>query len=284
MKRPILISTGTLVGRVNAYDLTGGLAVIRSCFEEGLCRGLEWMMLGAFYSQRDEAVRTVRECGVPVPVIHCDKDVGTLLSDAGTLSAAGRQDDAAETKKTAVDLFRLNCAFAEALAVPRMVLHLWGGYASDRQVEYNISLLPEFEALAGEHGVRLLIENVPSSLHDPLSNWKRLLPVLGNGGLIFDTRFGKLHDQIRETLTDPAVTPRIEHVHISDFGGNTREFAALRPVLHPGEGKVDFPAVAALLDAMGYAGTVTLESPVMSESGRDTAKLERTLRLLGDLF
>ena len=284
MKRPILVSTGALVGRVNGYDLAGGLAVIRSCCERGLCRGLELMMLKAFYGRMDETVRSVRDCGVPVPVLHCEKDVGTMLSDAGALSAGGKKDDAAAMKRDALDLFRLNCAFAEALSVPRMVLHLWGGYASDGNVEYNISLLPELEACAAGCGIRVLIENVPSSLHDPLSNWKRLLPVLGDGGLIFDTRFGQLHDQIRETLTDPDVVPRIEHVHVSDFGGSTRDFSALRPILHPGEGKVDFPASALLLDGMGYGGTVTLESPVMSENGRDTDKLDHTLRYLGDLL
>lgn len=284
MKRPLYISTGALVGRVNGYDLAGGLGVIRSRFDAGLCRGLELMMLKAYYERRIEVVERVKVCGVPVPVIHCEKDVGSLLSDAGVLLAEGKTAEAGETKGEALRLFRLNCAFAEDLAVGRMVLHLWGGYASDRQIAYNIAALSELAAIAAESGVRLLIENVPSSLADPLANWKKLLPFLGNGGLIFDTRFGQLHDQIRETLTDPEVAPRIEHVHISDFGGGYRDFSALRPILHPGEGTVDFPLVARLLDGMDYRGAVTLESPVMGEDGWDTDKLDKTLRLLGQLM
>ena len=281
MKRPLYISTGALVGRVNGYDLDGALQIIRSFADRGLCSGLELMMLTVFYGKTDEVVRAVKDCGVPVPVLHCEKDVGTLLSDAGTLDTEGKSDESDAVLGQALDLFRQNCAAAQALYVPRMVIHLWGGYASDHHIDYNIAILPRLESEAASHGVRLLIENVPSSAHDPLSNWKRLLPVL-RGGLIFDTRFGQLHDQIRGTLTDPDAAPRIEHVHVSDFGGGYRDFAALRPILHPGEGKADFPAFFTLLDAMGYDGGVTLESPVMGPEKWDTDKLEKTLRWLGE--
>ena len=284
MNRPLYVSTGALVGRVNGYDLRGGLDIIAGLYGRGICRGLELMMLTAYYERADEVISLIRDCGVPTPVIHCEKDVGTLLSDAGTLYAAGKPGEGDEKREEALRLFRLNCAFGESLSVPRMVLHLWGGYASDHHVDYNCAMLPELSRIAAEHGIRLLIENVPSSRYDPLSNWKRLLPSLGDGGLIFDTRFGQLHNQIRETLTDPEIAPRIEHVHISDFGGGYRDFSALRPILHPGEGTVDFPLVASLLDAMDYRGGITLESPVMGECGRDTDKLERTLRYLADLL
>ena len=284
MKRPLYVSTGALVGRVNGYDLRGALGIIAGLYAEGACRGMELMMLSAFCDRKEDVISSVRDSGVPVPVIHCDKDVGTLLSDCGALGSAGKREEADEKLDAALRLFRLNCAFGEALSVPRMVLHLWGGYASDYHIGCNISLLPELNRIAGEHGIRLLIENVPSSEYDPLSNWKRLLPVLGDAGLIFDTRFGQLHGQIREILTDPEVTPHIEHVHVSDFGGGYRDFSALRPILHPGEGTVDFPLFASLLDAMNYRGAITLESPVMGEGGWDTDKLRATLRYLGDIL
>ena len=284
MKRPLYVSTGCLSGRVNGYDLSGSLRIVTSLFGDGLCRGLELMMLGAYYDRRDEVVSLVKTSGVPAPVLHCEKDVGTLLSDAGTFDSAGKSEDALRARDEAFRLFRLNCAFAEELSIPRMVIHLWGGYASDRFVEYNIAALPHLSRIAGEHGIRLLVENVPSSKSDPLSNWKKLLPDLGNGGLIFDTRFGQLHDQIRETLTDPEAAPRIEHIHVSDFGGGTRDFSALRPILHPGEGTIDFYAFADLLDRMDYRGAVTLESPVMGEDGWDTDKLKNTLRFLGTIL
>ena len=284
MKRPLYCSTGALVGRVNGYDFRGAMKILRSLYEEERIRGLELMMLPAYYENRAAVTEAVRQSGVPSPVIHCEKEIGTMLSDAGALTDSGHEEEARALSEEAFRLFRLNCAFAEDLGIPRMVIHLWGGRTSDSHIARNVGALPDLTETAAAHGLRLLVEIVPSSAGDPLSNWKRVLPFLGNGGLIFDSRFGKLHEQIRETLTDPAVTPRIEHVHVSDFGGGYREFSALRPILHPGEGKIDFPALAGLLDRMGYAGSVTLESPVMGENGWNVPKLGRTLSYLGSLL
>ena len=134
--------------------------------------------------------------------------------------------------------------------------------------------------IAAAHGTRILCENIPSNHADPYSNWKKLLPQLGEAGLIFDTRFGKLHEQSREILTDDAITAKIEHIHISDFGGTYRDFRALRPILHPGEGNIDFGEVADLLNGFGYTGTITLESPVMEEENLNIPKIEKTLAYL----
>ena len=82
MKRPLYVSTGALVGRVNGYDLRGALDIIAGLYAEGACRGMELMMLSAFCGRKEDVISSVRDCGVPVPVIHCDKDVGTLLSAA----------------------------------------------------------------------------------------------------------------------------------------------------------------------------------------------------------
>ena len=55
-------------------------------------------------------------------------------------------------------------------------------------------------------------------------------------------------------------------------------------ILHPGEGMIDFPAFAAILDRAAYSGTITLESPVIREGGADAEKLHRTLLYLHTLF
>ena len=283
-KRELYVSTGTLVGRSNGYNYRRAMREIAELREKELCTGLELMMLQAYYDQPDQVAEAVLTCGVVPAVIHCEKEVGTVLSDAGKAFAEGENDAGRALTSQAEEWFRLNCAMAERLGIRRMVLHLWGGRTSDRFVAYNISRLSTLNAMARESGVRLLIENVPSTDADPRSNWKRCLPQLGDAGLIFDTRFGQLHEQTGDILTDPELAPLIEHVHISDFGGTCRDFSALRPILHPGEGKVDFPEVSRLLDGMGYRGTVTLESPVMVGEELDIPKLERTLRYLRGLL
>lgn len=283
-RRPLYVSTGTLVGHSNGYDYRRALREIRRLEEKDLCDGLELMMLRFYYDKIDEVTDAVRDSGCNPATIHCEKDVGTMISDAGVLDSEGKTDEAEEKYREAVRLFRLNCTAAEKLSIGRMVLHLWGGFSSDRHIAYNISKMAELNAVASEYGVRILCENIPSNHTDPRHNWHELLPHLGNAGLIFDTRFGKLHEQTREILTDSALIPHIEHVHISDFAGTYRDFSALRPILHPGEGTIDFAEVADLLNAMNYRGTITLESPVMVGEALDIPKLEKTLAYLRDHF
>lgn len=282
--RKLLVSTGTMVGRLNGYNYKRALTEIRELYECGLCSGLELMMLRHYYDIEDDVVKCVAGCGVEPLTIHCEKEIGTMISDAGELDGCGKTDDAEELFGNALRLFRLNCSFAERLHIGRMVLHLWGGNASDGNIGYNTSKLYTLNKTAERFGVRILIENIPSRCTDPLTNWRGILPHLGNAGLIFDTRFGKLHEQTRDILSDKTITDKIEHVHISDFGGGYREFSALRPILHPGEGKIDFTEVSALLDKMGYDGTITLESPVMEDEQLNTDKLENTLRYLKKEF
>lgn len=277
MKNLLLVSTGTMVGHENGFNYKRALAEIYALREKGLAHGMELMMLKHYYDKKDAVCEAVRKSGVTPYVIHCEKEIGTMISDSASLDADGRHDEADALYSAAIDLFRLNCTFGETLSIPRMVLHLWGGRNSDRYVEYNISKFAELSKIAAEHGIRILVENIPSNCHDPMSNWKKLLPYLTDAGLIFDTRFGKLHEQSADILTDRELTKRIEHVHVSDFAGKYREFTALRPILHPGEGTIDFSEVFALLRGIGYEGSVTLESPIIVGEGLDIEKIEKTL-------
>ncbi len=282
--RNLLVSTGTMVGRSNNYNYKRALNAISDLRKNGYCSGLELMMLPFYYDKIDDVVESVRKSGVEPTTIHCEKEIGTMLSDAAVLLHDGKKSEADHKRDEAMRLFEVNLETAERLKIRRMVLHLWGGYASDGHVEYNIAALPEMSRMAEEHNVRLLVENVPSNHADPKSNWKKLLPYLGDGGLIFDTRFGKLHEQTREILTDPELTQKIEHVHISDYTGGYRNFKALRPILHPRDGVIDFDEVKSLLDGIGYSGTITLESPVMVGEELDTEKIKSTLAYLKELF
>lgn len=279
-KRQLYVSTGTMVGHSNGYDYRRALEEIRRLQDSGLCDGIELMMLKFYYDKVDDVVSAVRESGVIPATIHCEKDVGTIISDAGVLHSEGKTEEAEENYREAVRLFHLNCTAAQKLQIKRMVLHLWGGISSDGHIEYNISKMPELNEIAAQYGVRILCENIPSNHADPRTNWHKLLPNLGNAGLIFDTRFGKLHEQIREILTDKELTDKIEHIHISDFAGKYREFSALRPILHPGEGSINFPETAELLNGFNYRGTITLESPVMEGENLNIEKITRTLEYL----
>lgn len=280
----ILVSTGTMVAPENGFDYIRALGEIKSLYSEGLCDGLELMMLKFYYDKREAVVSAVRDFGVKAEIIHCEKDIGTMLSDAAGLHFAGETHTADEMLAGALDLFRYNCTYAEMLGISRMVLHLWGGINSDSNIEYNIEKFEILKKIAAEYGVKILVENIPSRIYDPRRNWQKLCPKLDDAGLIFDTRFGMLHRQIEGILLDSALTEKIEHIHISDFAGTYRQFRALRPILHPGEGSVDFKKVAMLLKNTGYDGTITLESPVAYGESLDIDKLADTLKYLNKLF
>lgn len=284
MSIKLLVSTGTMVGRSNGYNYARAIDEIEKLQDGGYADGCELMMLVYYYDRLNEVAQCVRRSRVAPVTIHCEKEVGSMISDAGVLAHDGKADEAEELYRRALDLFRLNCSMAEKLMIPRMVLHLWGGLSSDKNIMYNISKLPELSQIAHESGVRLLIENIPSNTADPRSNWHRLLPYLGDGGLIFDTRFGKLHDQSREILEDAELKNKIEHIHVSDYSGGYRNFAALRPILHPGDGVIDFDEIASLVQKIKYDGTLTIESPVMCGEELDIPKIKSTLEYLDKLF
>lgn len=283
-KRTILASTGTLVGRLNGYDITLVSRILPPLMEDGLIAGGELMMLNSYYDRMDAVAAEWHTAGIPFPVLHCEKDVGTLFSDAGAFFASGEREEAESTSSRALALFQKNCEMAAMMHASRMVLHLWGGRNSDAHLPYNGEMLSRCREIIRPYGVRLLIENIPSACRDPLLNWRDLLPLGEDVGLIFDTRFGNLHRQTEKIWADGEIVPHIEHIHISDHKGAERDFSSLRPILHPGEGMIDFDRFASILDEKRYEGTITLESPVIMEGGADGDKLRRTLMYLNERF
>lgn len=280
MEHGVFCSTGTTVGRANGYNIHLVTEAFPHFMERGLISGAELMMIPVFYDRMKEVAQEWLRAGLRFPVIHCEKEIGTKLSDAGKAFAAGDEDSGRSLYRYAIDDFRRNCEMAAMAGCERMVFHLWGGLTSDSYASYNISILPELLDILRPYRVRLLIENVPCTTKDPLSQWKALAGHLGSCGLIFDTRFGFFHRQTREIWNEETVVPHIEHIHISDIRGEERDFSALRPIYHPGEGMVDFLDVADCLMQADYRGTFTLESPVIRPDGADIPKLAESLQFL----
>ena len=273
-----------MVSRENGYDYKRALREISSLADQGYCDGIELMMLIAYYDKKEDVIRSIKDSGLKTGTIHCEKEIGTMISQAGTDEAEGRAEESGKVYSEALELFKYNCSFGEELGTDRMVLHLWGGYPSDRHIEFNVRVFPELRKIASDYGLRILVENIPSQKYDPRTNWHKLLGNMGDSGFVFDTRFGMLHKQIEGILTDSELVSKIEHVHISDFAGYFREFFALRPILHPGEGFVDFEKTAQLLEKIGYESTITLESPVVCGQDLDIEKIKRTLAYVRSRF
>lgn len=284
LNNKFLCSTGTLVRRANGYNYTRALRIIGELLGEGAISGGELMMLTHYYDKFDEVTSAVEASEIPFPVIHCEKGVGTDLSRAAALNAEGDMASANTLLCDLLDTFRLNCRFGKQIGAKYMVFHLWSGFDSDCNVEYNISKAKLLSDIAQEHGLRLLFETIPCTTHDPISNLSSLLDTFPEAEFIYDTRLSALHGQEIEFLRNERLTSRMRHMHVSDFIGALRDFSALRPIYHPYEGQIDFDSIAAELHRIGYSGMITLESPACAEDETDKAKLLETFTLLSRVF
>lgn len=260
-------STGTFIGRANNFDYN----IIAERQHEIDCDGFELMMLNVWYKKIDEIADVLGRAGVYTPVIHFDKFVGIMLAE-------GREEPDTEAMK----LFRENVRLASLVGAKKAVFHLWGGEKSDSAVRHTLTLLPEMLDICGNAGITLMIENIPCVYSDPLSVWKLIAEEIPDIPLIFDTRFGAFHDQYMDIFQSP-LWKNVKHVHVSSYNGVKNEWGLIRPILHPGEGKIDFDHL--ISNMPHYGGTVTLESPVLSDGGTlDLPKLNRSLSYLREKF
>ena len=276
---PLYCSTGAIIGRANQYDYRHILRVMPPLCRDIPLDGIELMMLPAYLDKLPHMAEEFAAAGLRFPVIHADKEVGTLLS-----SGAVRGE--ADLCRQALELWEKNCVMGERIGAAQIVLHLWGGTDSDGAFLVNLSYLPALRQTAEQHGLELLIENVPCTTADPAANLTAIHAAFPEQRFVFDTRFAAFHNQSESLFSLPWLLGGcLAHLHVSDLhDGAPRDFSRLRPILHPGEGHIDFPDLFARLHSTGYRGSVTLESPVMSTEGIDTPKLAASLRYLHPLL
>lgn len=280
MNGELYCSTGAMVGWRNGFNYIQAFKALKTLQDEKLIDGVELMMLNFYYDKMSLVLNEIKANGLKIKVVHCEKDIGTFVSNCALSNA--NNEDYSKVEENLIEKFKLNCKMAKDLAVNRMVLHLWGGYDSDKIVEFNINYLSKLQGIAKTYDVKLLIENVPCSTNDPLSNWKQISSKYPDITYIFDTRFGQFHNQISNIWNSDLAT-KIEHIHISDFvgfeNGVSRDFTKLRPIPHPGDGTIDFEAFFANIKAKSYKNTFTIESPIMNDdSTLNLDKMKQTLK------
>jgi deoxyribonuclease-4 len=135
--------------------------------------------------------------------------------------------------------------------------------------------IDELDATAENEGVRLTLENVPSSYLPRAQDVMRRLGEIGN------ERIGVTYDVANAVFAgeDPReglaiVAPRLSFVHVSDTGLDRWSHSTV------GTGVVRFDEVAQALDAIGFTGPTTLE--VISQNpDADIAASHTSLSRLG---
>ncbi|MBR4359056.1 MAG: sugar phosphate isomerase/epimerase [Clostridia bacterium] len=242
----VLCSTGALIGRPNGRDYR----LLSGCADHLTCDGYEFMMYDSWYPEREEVTRFLLSLGLRFPVIHCEKSVGEKLSSG----------DRGETLR-AFDDFRVNCEIGSAIGAVKMVLHLWNGAPSDRQIGNHLAAYEQLKDMARQHGIQLTVENVVCTAQDPLTHFQSLLSMDPDALFTWDTKLAAFHGQT-EALYDPDrswLWEHIAHMHINDYNGGYADWGHLK-TLHIGQGSIDFERLFAYLPLTRYQGDFTVEA------------------------
>lgn len=269
----ILCSSGAIIGKVNNNDYT----LLKEYAPKLNCDGFELMMSSSWYPVLDDVIATVRSYGLNIPVIHSQKSLGEALCGMTTIFSEGEFHDHVmtpaednETFKRGTERFRLNLKLAEMLGAEKMVLHLWNGTVSDRNIEKNIERFAEWKSLSDKVGIELLVENVICNANSPLYNMDLVAKRYPDAGFVYDTKMAEFHDQTLKLFSPEyeyiVKEGRIRHLHVNDYGGGYMDWAHMQ-VLPIGGGHIDFDSFFRKLGEFGYTGDFTVEATAYAKDG-----------------
>lgn len=249
----ILCSTGAVIGRPNGRDIT----LLHRAKEELHCDGFELMMYDTWYDKIPWMRDCLRTLGAPLPVFHVEKSVGNLISKNGEYDT-----------EQAIVMFETNCILAKEFGAEMLVLHLWGGLDSDKDIAHNIRTYARLRELADSHGLVLTVENVVCNRADPMSHLIALAKAYPDIRFTFDTKMAAFHGQMDALYAEENrwLIPHIHHMHINDYGGGYMDWGNLN-TLHVGDGHVDFDKLFAFLKDIDYRGDFTVEATSFDQNG-----------------
>jgi sugar phosphate isomerase/epimerase len=257
----ILFSTGVFVNNSNNRDHTLIIKIIpgliSSCFE---------IFVSDYFANRqneyEEAAKIVmqaRDNGVIFPVLHTNQTIGNLISrnEKGDIN-------------NALQLFEFNCKYAVRFGAKLLVLHLWGGYDSDKNIDVNIKTFPKIKEISDRYNLTLTVENVVCNTHRPLTHMKKLWDLYQQDvKFTIDVRHAEFHKSLMETCESAFLWENnlVPHLHISDYGGGYMEWPKFlgnnTPITF---GDVDFNYFFSFIKSIGYTGSITIENERISDN------------------
>ena len=266
----VLCSTGTIIGRSNDYNYK----LIGEYADKINCDGFE-LLVEDFKNTADIMDKMVSDL-LPMKInfetIHAPKSIGEFISrnEAGDIDEGFR-------------IFEMNCKAASELGAGLLVLHLWSGPPSDKNIGVNIKAYGKLLEIAGNYNIIPTVESVVCNTYNPLIHMKKLYETYGNEmKFTVDVRHLEFHNILKEIYESDCdylwENNLVPHFHIADWRGGCMDWSKLRPVLPPGNGDIDFTYLSDFLKKTGYKGSFTLEAAgAMSPSGIDFGKLNKSL-------
>lgn len=248
----IYCSTGALIGRPNLRDYR----LIVDCAGQIDCDGFELLMYEDWYEDFASVGKRIHESGLHFPVLHVEKQVGELIS----------RNQPGDTER-ALELFEINCQMARFVDAHLLVLHLWSGLDSDKNIAHNVEAYRDLRDVASRYDLTLTVENVVCNNADPFSHLFLLADTYPDIKFTFDTKMAQFHGQLEQLYTAPTAwtSAHIAHMHINDYGGGYKEWAKLS-TLHLGDGVVDFARLFEYVRE-NYTGDFTVEATSFDKAG-----------------
>lgn len=251
----ILCSTGAFTGRSNGYNYR----LLEPLSKTLTCDGFELMVDDEWYSEIEEVKRYIKALNLYIPVVHCAKDIGELISKGGEAELVD-----------AYRMFETDYGVAKSIGAEKLVLHLWGGRTSDSNFQSNVREYRKLNKIAQSHGLDLLIENVVCNVENPMKHLCELREIYPDIHFVFDTKMAAFHEQL-DLLYKPDYAwlwkeEHIRHYHVNDYGGGYMDWANLR-TLPIGKGHVDFDRFFAFVKKIGYTGDFTVEATAFNDKG-----------------
>lgn len=251
----ILCSTGAITGKANGYDYR----LLEPLSKKLMCDGFELMMDSIWYDDIDALKSYLKQINLYIPVVHCEKDIGEMISKGGESEL-----------ENAYRIFAIDCDVANAIGAKKLVLHLWGGRASDSKFQNNIDAYPYLSKIAQQYGLELLIENVVCNVENPMKHLLELKQIYPDIRFVFDTKMAAFHEQL-ELLYEPEYEwlwkqGYIQHYHINDYAGGYMDWCNLR-TLPVGRGKLNFYQFFDFIKETGYSGDFTTEGNAVGSDG-----------------
>lgn len=257
----IICSTGCLLGRPNGRDFT----LLKGLCPQIQADGLELLMYDTWYEKVSELYKSVSALTLPVFVFHLEKSIGELISHRHL--------------NEALEKMEINCALAKDLGAEKLVLHLWNGIISDKNIECNIDSYKYLEEIAEKHGLLLTVENVVCASSTPMTHLSTLVQKYPHIKFTFDTKMADFHKEI-DLIYDKNyrhVVDNFAHFHVNDRLGEYKDWTNLK-VLHVGRGSVDFDRFFSFVKTLDYKGDFTTEATSFNTEGKiDLDALNKSL-------
>lgn len=262
----ILCSTGALLGKSNNRDYR----LLKEMAAKLECDGFELMVYSSWYSEIDKLIASIQSLHLNIPVVHCQKSLGEALCGMKVWREGEEYPEYVMTEEEdrecylkGKEKFLMNLKVANAAGSDKMVMHLWNGMPSDKNIERNIERFGELNDMAKKAGIELMVENVVCNTHDPLYDMGLLYKTYPNVSFVYDTKMAEFHRQTMKVF-EPEwewmfKDGHVKHLHINDYDGGYMDWGNLR-VLPIGKGHVDFHTFFKKISQYGYSGDYTIEA------------------------